>query len=569
MKSLFTTHRFCIVLAFSLYLSVVPNLHAQLNFKWAVNQGSNDTELTGSCKLDDQGGLYTTVAFRDTADLDPGPGEHMVFVGEDEVFVLNKFTQDGAYLWSSQFRTKGDAGGQIAEIRDNRILLIVYYTDSLIYSHHTPWMAVNPGPNMAAISMNLEGQIISYRHIANTNDMYFSDFITQPDGTILAGGGFGNSVTFNTPDSTMTLTSAGKDDAFIVRFNDQLQLEWIRLFASTGYDFTESVYIGEEDKIFYAVIHDSTVVLQTNHGEVISAANGEDNSIFGWTLPDGSIETAYLFGGDLGDQIRNIVADTDGNMYINGYYTGEVNFQHPSGQPVIYTDLEEGEGFIAKYSPDGFLDWARIFTNGEYGGIYTMKMHRNTHLYFSGAYNLVSDLDPGPDSLIYDGGYDGDLMFGKMSTEGDLAWVYSIVGSSDEGIRNFFPGTDDKVFVHGYYYGDLDCDPGPDSVGILTQGGADVFLIGFTEENVITSVDQPDVFDIIVYPNPFSDRFVIQAEAPIEHVAIYDLDGKFLSVPLSYENTSVAVNASTLDAGLYVAHVKTSNGFSAIKLLKQ
>jgi hypothetical protein len=541
---------------------------AQLQFDYAITQGSNDTELTGSCKLDDQGGLYTTVAFRDTADLDPGPGVNMVFVADDEVFVLNKYTQDGQYLWSSQFRTVGDAAGYIAEIKHNSILMIVYYTDSLIYTHTSPWMIANPGPNLAAINLNLDGEVVAYRHIANNIDLYFSDFITQDDGSIVAGGGFSNSVTFNTPDSTRTLTTVGDDDAFIARFNEEMELEWITMFAGKGYDFTESVYNGEDGKIYYAVIHDSTIVLQTNHGEVTSPAFGEDNSIFGWALPDGTVDAAYIFGGDLGDQLRNIVADADGNMYINGYYTGEVNFQHPLGQPVVYTDYEEGEGFIAKYYPDGFLAWARIFTNGEYGGIYTMKLHRNTQLYFSGAFNLVSDLDPGPDSIIVDGGYDGDLMFGKMNTDGGLDWVYSIYGYSDEGIRNFFPGTDDKVYVHGYYYGDLDCDPGPDSVGIETQGGADLFLIRFTEENVITSTEITSEFLVTASPNPVSDELRITSESLIEHIQLFSFSGAQMIVPVIYESHSATVKADHLVPGFYVARVKSGNSYSTFKFIK-
>jgi hypothetical protein len=355
------------------------HLQAQLNFNWALTLGGAGSELIGLCSLDDQGNIYNTVTYRDTADLDPGPGTNMVFVQEHEVFVIHKFNSLGEFQWGGQFKTKGHAAGQIAEVRNNRILLIVYYTDSLFYIHNTPWMAASPGPSIAAISMNLDGQIISFRHIANTNNIYFSDFLTQEDGSILAGGGFGESVKFNTPDSTKTLVSAGQDDAFIARFNDQLELEWLTLFAGKGDDFTESVYPGDDDKIYFAIIHDSTVVVPTNDGDITFPANGDDNGIFGFALPNGTIEAAYRLGGDLGDQIRNILADTDGNMYINGYYTGEVNFQHPSQTPVVFTDEDEGEGFIAKYSSEGLLDWVRIFTNGDYGGVYTMKIPGFSH----------------------------------------------------------------------------------------------------------------------------------------------------------------------------------------------
>lgn len=568
MKSSLFSYGFCRILVLFSLLLIAPAIQGQLQFNWAINQGSNDTDLTGSCSRDDQGGLYTTVAFRDTADLDPGPGVDMVYVAEDEVFVLNKFNQDGEYLWGAQFKTNGDAGGQIAEIRNNRILLIIYYTDSLIYMHDTPWMAVNPGPNIAAISMNLDGQIISYREIAKTDNMYFSNFTTQPDGSILAGGGFGGAITFHTPDSTKTLISKGKYDAFVARFNDQIELEWITLIAGTGDDYTESIFVSYDEKIYYAVIHDSTVVVQTNQGEITSPAAGKDNNLFGLILPDGTVESAYTFGGDEGDQLRGIAADTDGNMYLCGYYTGEVNFQHPDETPVIFTDLEEGEGFLAKYTPDGFLVWARIFTNSDYGGVYTMVLHRNSDLYFSGAYTLKSDLDPGPDSLIVDGGYDGDVFAGKMSTNGDLLWIYPFTGGDDAGIRNVVPGIDDKVFVHGYYYGDMDCDPGPDSVKFVTQGGADVFLISFTEENAITSSNELKSFDINMYPNPVAHELRLTAKTALQEIRVFSLDGKSLNLPVTLNTNEAAIRVSTLPPGTYIARVKSENAYSCVKFVK-
>ena len=564
MKFLKSTTFLSFLLLFSAF-----SLSAQLDFNWSLTLGSAGSELTGNCRLDDQGNIYNAVTYRDTADLDPGPGIDMALVQEYEVFVVHKFNPDGAFQWGGQFKTKGHAAGQIAEVRNNRVLLIVYYTDSLFYIHNTPWMAATPGPNIAAISMNLEGQIISFRHIANSNDIYFSDFLTQEDGSIIAGGGFGGSIQFNTPDSTKTLVSAGKDDAFITRFNDQLEVEWLTLFAGTGYDFTESVYPGKDHKIYFAVIHDSTVIAPTNTGAVTFTANGEDNGIFGWMAPNGEIEEAYALGGDLGDQIRNIVADTEGNMYINGFYTGEVNFQHPSHPPVIFTDEEEGEGFIAKYTPDGVLDWVRIFTNGEYGGVYTMHLHRNTHLYFSGTFNGKSDLDPGQDSIIIDGGNRGGLMVGKMSTAGELEWVHSLLGEGFKGIRSFQPGTDDKVYIYGYYYGSLDCDPGPDSVGIVTQVGADAFLISCTEENVITSIPQANHFDLTATPNPVTEQLVLNSTSPIESIALYTLNGQRVRVSVQYNNLSATVRTPFLQSGIYIAQIKTADGFSVLKICKQ
>lgn len=551
-----------------LLLNLTMVIHAQLSLDWAMSQGSNDSDLTNGALIDDQGSIYYTVNYRDTIDLDPGPGVNMAFVGEDEPLVLNKYTQQGEYQWSGQFTSIGDTYGFMGEIKNSRILMIIYYTDSLFYLHDTPWMIANPGKHLALISLNLDGQIISHQHLANNHDMYFSDFTTQPDGSYLCGGGFDGAVTFATPDSTKTITAEGDSDAFIARFNDQAQLEWITLLAGKGYDNIESVYVGKNDLIYYTMIHDSTVTLQTNLGEIISPANGKDNSIFGSMTPDGTIATAYLFGGDLGDQLRNISSDDDGNMYINGYFRSSVNFEHPSETPVVFTAAVDSDGFISKYTPDGKLVWARIFRNGDYGGVYYMSLHRNSHLYFAGNYTLQSDLDPGPDSIIVDGGYQGDVFAGKMDTDGNLEWVYSITGNSYTGIRSFLPGTDGKVFLHGYYWNDIDCDPGPDVTQFICQGGSDIYLIGFEEEGVITATNEVRQTSMLIYPNPAMDFIQIKSEAAIESVDVFNMQGAQIMRTIGTNGNTMSVDIQHLTSGMYTLRIKSADQYTTRQFLK-
>lgn len=555
--------RICLI-----YLLLPLSLHAQLSLDWALTQGSPDSDLTGSCKIDDQGGIYTTVVFRDSTDLDPGPEENWVNVLDDEIFVINKYTQEGDYVWSGQFITIGDAYGLIAEILNNRIMLVVYYTDTLTYLHDTPWAMAHPGHNIALISLTLDGEIISFQHLVNSHDIYFSDFTSQDDGAMLACGSFEGAVTFNTADSTKTLVSIGDYDSFIVRFNHHLETEWLTVLASYGADFAENIFIREDGRIYFAVVHDSTLFLQTNHGQVISPADGEDNAIFGWLASDGTIEQVYLFGGALGDQIRSIAADESGHMYISGYFEGEVNFQHPDNTPDIYTSINDGDGFVAKYTPEGTLLWARIFPNEDYGGVYTMRLHRGTHLYLSGSYKGRSDLDPGPDSMIVESGPQPDLFACKLDTDGNLHWVYTFGGIGFKGIRNMIPSPDGKLFLQGYYGNTLDCDPGPNQYEFVSKGGSDVFLIAFTEAGVITGSKEMPAMSMTIYPNPAGDHLEISIDSPIERVDIYTLNGTRMLLSEGNNQYTFSVNTNDFPPGLYMMRVLSLGQYATQPFLK-
>lgn len=86
-------------------------------------------------------------------------------------------------------------------------------------------------------------------------------------------------------------------------------------------------------------------------------------------------------------------------------------------------------------------------------------------------------------------------------------------------------------------------------------------------ENPVTSVDENEQanFNIKVYPNPASDKLVVETEeAHFVELNILDLNGK--QVDSSNENT---IDISHLDSGSYIVVVRTEQGLSNHKFIKK
>lgn len=109
--------------------------------------------------------------------------------------------------------------------------------------------------------------------------------------------------------------------------------------------------------------------------------------------------------------------------------------------------------------------------------------------------------------------------------------------------------------------------------GIVTVTVSDGLLSDF--ENFIVFVYPVGIEDffeneIIVYPNPTSDIFVIKnEELKIKKVIITDVTGKIIKYQLSIDNNQVIIDISDCLNGLYFLSIETERGITFEKILKQ
>lgn len=563
-------HRWIIPAVFCLSFGFNSNLHAQLTFDWALSQGSKVSDFALSLKQDDQGHLYSTCTISDTADLDPGIGEDLMIPWFEETPVLTKWTTSGEYVWSIAFQTSGETNAFVSQIKDNRMLLYAYYTDSLVAVRQgvaTP-LSVNPGQHTCVMLMDLEGQLIQIRDIQNSFNFYFRYLAMEDDGQILGAGGFYDSLVLSTSHGDTTLYSVGSDDGFVFSLDQNWQAQWVWTFGSDADDYITSLSY-KNGLIHYSGGYEDTMTLQTVNGLLTFPANDEANGLYGTLSPDGQQVTAQSFGGDLYEEIEDIDADQDGNVYICGSFEGEVHFEKPGAPPVVFTSFNLEDGFVSKYTADGDLVWARIISDSEYGGIHNIQIYRDESLYMTGNYNGHTDLDPGPDSIIAETGNWGDIYNLKMDKAGNLKWVYNYTGPDLEGIRTQLLSPDGRIYMMGFAYDTFDADPSTETFIVPNQGGGtDMFIMALTEENVITSINAISTFNLHMYPNPVTDELRIKAEKAIQEVSILTMDGIRLNLPVTLTNTDAVVRVSGLLPGAYIVRVKTENAFTSMSFIK-
>jgi VCBS repeat-containing protein len=184
---------------------------------------------------------------------------------------------------------------------------------------------------------------------------------------------------------------------------------------------------------------------------------------FGFALP----------GGQSYDRASRAVAcDAAGNVCVTGHFEGTADFDPGPGTYNLTSASNQGNIFIAKYSPAGALLWARRmdgYGQDEGGAI---AVAADGSVYTTGFFQGTVDFNPGRDisNLTSAGG--SDIFVSKLDSGGNFVWARRLGGSIFDDGYGIVAATDGSVYVTGSFEGTANFV----ACNLISAGGYDVFV---------------------------------------------------------------------------------------------
>lgn len=175
------------------------------------------------------------------------------------------------------------------------------------------------------------------------------------------------------------------------------------------------------------------------------------------------------FNGSAQEKIIAMNIDNSGNIYLSGYFSGDIDFD-PGPDSLIYNSTNgQRELFILKMDASENVLWVKtlIGNSAEYG--FSIEFDETGNVYLAGAYFETVDFDPGPDeyNLTAVGLRDAFLL--KLDTDGNFIWVKTIGAAASESVIDFIIDENGNITLLVFYQVSADFDPGVGEFILTTE----------------------------------------------------------------------------------------------------
>lgn len=260
-------------------------------------------------------------------------------------------------------------------------------------------------------------------------------------------------------------------------------------------------------------------------------------------------------GAEGGSRAMAVDVDDAGNTYVGGQYGGALQFE-PDLQ------LTGGTHFVAKYDPEGNVEWAANLPPMNVGN-YLMSLVVDEH---GRIHTAATVLD-----------YSSDGSFGIMLTgyEPGVGMVYTrYLDDAWVGVyaSNFLDIHNNELYLAAHA---TDATQIADMT-LLLHSPASVFFVGKIFLNTLvaneTEPERPRLARLLApHPNPVASRAVVPFETdvptPID-IRMYDVLGREVAVLMNNAvpagRHQVRFDRASLPGGVYLIRMRTSSGVSAV-----
>jgi len=350
----------------------IANYSKNGNFNW-VNCLEGSLPVVAATE---EGGAIVTGKYKLPIIFDfGGPNETTLEpFGQDDIFIA-KYNNDGTFSWArSAGSTDTDLSEDITILNDGSFIITGIFNNNCILGkgeqNETTLQSINDGADILIARYLSDGSLEWAKSAGGIYTDWGMGIASLNDGSTIITGIFSTEATFGKGEKNETVLSNiegiyADTDIFIARYDIEGALLWAKSAGGADPDIEAFEIV----KGISAYEDGSTVIIGEFPGS-ITFGKDEPNEITFESVgkidifiarynPDGTLAWASRTWGEESGHSMDIIAIPGGESVITGYFWDTTIFGEGEANETSLTSWGYSDLFIAKYSPDGLLAWAK------------------------------------------------------------------------------------------------------------------------------------------------------------------------------------------------------------------
>jgi len=516
---------------------LMPEVFSQLraqptNWLWAKSGGGKGNDQASSIAVDTAGNIFATGSFQDSAffsgsDIRATSGGHLF---------LAKYSSGGSFLWIKTTGMKGQSNAKGIAISDGKhIYLTGYFTDSVSFDNTI--LTSSGSDNIFLAKYDLDGAIQWAVSCKGDGIDLANALSADGSGNIYLTGNFSGTMNF----SAEQLTSQGKNDIFIAKYDSNGSVLWAKDFGSHTDDAAYGIDAGHSGNIVITGTFSDTIDFGGTELIAKGTSTGTSDIFIAKYTSSGNLLWAHQAGDTVSSQGLGAVIDNEENVYVTGFGDG------------TSPDCDGfGNILIAKYNSAGVLQWMKCAGNGgeEYGNAIALDSSGN--IVVTGGFDYTINFGTG--DLLNHGLIDAFIV--KLNSSGVALWA-DRAGEDGTDFGNAVAIDNNGNLVFAGVFSDT-CLFGP--FELQSVRGTDVFIAKIGGQSSVQEISS-SATHISLYPNPSQSAITIECSGAVKNSKVtvefinllgVTLKKNILSIP---GESGLSISVKDFPKGIYFCRV--------------
>jgi len=234
------------------------------------------------------------------------------------------------------------------------------------------------------------------------------------------------------------LTSTGKGDIFVVKYNSNGKIIWIKQFGSIGVDNTFDLAVDNQDNILLSGGFENTVKFDS----FSLTSKGKTDMFVAKLDPNGNVIWAKNFGSTQGDGGNEIFVDNNNDIIATAISVGDFSVEDTK-----FVNGGKRDSYIIKLNSNGNLIWAKAISGTGQGRIRAIAADGQNNVLAGFQFRDQLKVE----NEIFDSLGDWDGLAVKFDSNGNLQWTKHYGGPGLDNVRGIGGDKDGNVYATGVF----------------------------------------------------------------------------------------------------------------------